>query len=127
MNITEERPTEHKLRKEPSIAILFHLAKWKSNYSEVEIADNIAMANFSGSQVSLLYNHLCVEHGVDDGEPFMYGSYARIDPFESGENLLDEGFAPYDLIDRLCNAVVILNGNPITSTRVIASEDDFHR
>jgi hypothetical protein len=92
--------------------------------SSVPIAPNIQLGRFEGSQVEKLYTALVLKDGIDDGEPLMYGAYARIEPSPGAGRLLD--FADsYSVVERFSTAIVVATSHPLTWSRVIWSVTGF--
>jgi hypothetical protein len=107
-----------------SIAVLLHLVDWQYPLNQIQISPSIKVCRTKDSRVGYLYEKLCSESGIDDGEPFNFDSYVLIEPSEANLFSLDFG-NPYSILDRLCNVIAIVLSQPIAMCRAIESNDDF--
>jgi hypothetical protein len=66
-----------------SVVMLLHIAKWQATVDEVAIPPRITLGRFAHSRFEKLYQHLCTEQGLDEGDPLQHGAYALIEPVPS--------------------------------------------
>jgi hypothetical protein len=110
---------------ESRLAVLLHIIPWDRKVSEpVRIADGIQYCVTEGSCVWELYERLCVNHGIDQGEPYMFTTYFDIDAQKHSRELFTLE-SPYDLVPRLCNMIALCSPRLIGMARVIWSYDDY--
>jgi hypothetical protein len=107
-----------------SIALLLHVARWEATVDHVDIAPNIVIGRFANSRFETLYHRLCIERGLDDGEPLGHGAYALMEPAGPHE-LFCGGNDPYATIERLANVIVVVSSYALTYSREIWSADGF--
>lgn len=91
--------------------------------SPVELGRGIKYGKLEDSEIGKLYEKLCFEDKVDDGEPFGYSVYFDVDQSASGTGLEFE--SPYTIYMRLCNMATICSDHSVGMVRVIASSDGY--
>lgn len=110
---------------ESRLAVLLHLIPWDRKVSEpVRVTDGIQYCVMEGSCVWKLYKQLCVNHGVDQGDPFMFTTYFDIYTQIHRLELLTLE-SPYDLVPRLCNMIALCSNRSIGMARAIWSDDGY--
>jgi hypothetical protein len=107
-----------------SIVLLLHVANWKATVDQVAISPNITIGRFANSRFEELYNRLCAEQGLDDGEPLGHGAYALIEPAEPHEPFCG-GNNPDAAIERLANVIALVSSCALSYSREIWSADGF--
>ncbi|MGE0441553.1 MAG: hypothetical protein AB7L66_05150 [Gemmatimonadales bacterium] len=105
-------------------ALLLHVADWQLPEPTRRIAPTVALCNLSGTRVAALYERLCAETGIDDGEPLMYEAYALFEPSDGSAYHLGAD-DPYALADRVANLLAVASSRSLTWSRMIWSEDQF--
>jgi hypothetical protein len=106
------------------VAALIHGAVWASAKDHFEVGPGVSLCRMSETAVGILYQSLCGERGIDEGEPFDYEAFFLLKPTVEDPHLLDVG-DPYSLADRLSNIFTIITGKPVGMCRVIWSSDNF--
>jgi hypothetical protein len=84
------------------VAALIHGAVWASAKDHFEVGPGVSLCRMSETAVGILYQSLCGERGIDEGEPFDYEAFFLLKPTVEDPHLLDVG-DPYSLADRLSN------------------------
>lgn len=80
---------------------LLHLIGWEVASDSVDLSEHIKIGCTENSRIWQLYETLCAETQIDDGEPFWYDSYVLMEPDGATDNI---NFGdPYCLFDRVCN------------------------
>lgn len=106
------------------LAGLFFLCKWQDDTPEVNLADGVRLCRTEGSIVGRLYERLCAEEGIDDGDPYSYYTHVLIDrPYSKGTYFFIGD--PHSTFDRVCNVISIVTGEPTAMCRIIESQDAF--
>ena len=108
----------------PAVAALLHGLSWNPDDAPLELDEGVTLGPIAGTPVEALYWRLCSELAIDDGEPFQYQVYANFTPQDSTEYLLDFG-DPYSKVDRLCNIIAVIIGEPVSMCRAIWSRHGF--
>lgn len=102
---------------------LLHLIGWELGSDPIELSEHIKICGSENSRIWQLYETLCAETQVDDGEPFLYDCYVLMEPDGVTDNI---NFGdPYCLFDRVCNVIALILGQTIGMSRVLFSEDNF--
>jgi hypothetical protein len=102
---------------------LLHQIEWAYPSETLQLSDHIKVCAINHGSIWGLYERVCKEKGVDDGEPFLYGSFVLLEPDGVTDNV--NCGDPFDLLDRVCNVVVLTLAHPVPMCRVIQSTDDF--
>jgi Apea-like HEPN len=102
-----------------STAGLLHLIDVDLPSGQLELSENIKICRIDKGRIRELYEKMCAEQGIDDGEPFSYESYVLL---EVDDDPIGD---PYSLFDRVCNVIVIVLRRPIALCRILQSEDRF--
>lgn len=102
-----------------STAGLLHLIDVNLPSGELELSEGIKICQIDKGRIRQLYEKMCVEQGIDDGEPFIYESYVLL---EVDDYLIGD---PNSVFDRVCNVIVIVLSRPIALSRILQSDDQF--
>lgn len=110
-----------------STAVLLHFVDWQLPDPEVPIAPGVFFARTQGSPVEKLYNRLISSpesaYHPKIGDASHFPTYVRFDhPPILTTMALEDPFSP---VDRMCNAITVLLGEPTWGTQVIQSSDEF--
>jgi Apea-like HEPN len=102
---------------------LLHHIEWAFPSDTLELSDHIKVCRIEHGPIWKFYEEVCKERGVDDGEPFYYGSYVLLEPDGVTDNV--NCGDPFGLLDRVCNVIVLVLAQPVPMCRVLQSEDAF--
>jgi Apea-like HEPN len=99
-------------------AVLLHLVDWRiPNVDRLDIGNGVSMGKFEDSKLQQVYENLCYEHGLDDGDPYLYQSYFLVEP-RKDRVVCDTSSVDNDG-SRLCNMLAIYFGFPVGMSRTI--------
>jgi hypothetical protein len=104
-----------------AVAALIHDLEWHAGSRPREIADGVRICSLHGSRVETLYNRLCQEQNVDDGEPLGYELYVELTGPDVGQSPL----APTSPIARSLNLLCVSTGAPLYLCRLVWSRNEF--
>ena len=104
--------------------LLLHVIDWRVREDEIEIAPQIKLCKTPGSVVGQLYELLCRDTGLDENEPYAFGSHLLLDSRHPGAVYSFERSYSSPLV-RLSNVIALILQVPIGMSRVIVSEDGF--
>lgn len=110
------------LRGHDRVAILVHGVSWTAALDRYEIAPGLHLCKAEGSRPLALYEAMCVNAGVDDGEPFHMAVYFDV---ELQENQHWDNTYPTSLLEDLCNILVVVTSAPMDFCRIVFSRDEF--
>jgi hypothetical protein len=105
-------------------AILIHLLDWKYDKKEFIIDDDISFIDLDGHQVKTLYHSLCQDTGVDDGDPFIFGSALLLDDNKDDHSIFPSA-SPGSISSTFLNLLTIIHGGTVGHCRIISSKDNF--
>jgi len=106
--------------KEPVSAVLLHGYSWGGEEEGMLLGPGVELCALEGSPVAVLYDGLCRVQKADDGEPFLYEVYARLD----GQHEITAS-DPCSSVNRFSNVVTVVTGQPVSMVRLITSTDGF--
>ena len=107
-----------------SFAALYHGVGWDCPEDNIIVSAGVTMGNFKSSPINTLYERLCTENKVDEGDPFNYEVYALFTKKQKEEMYFDFG-SSYSLIDQYSNVLALHLGQPISMCRLLWSDDNF--
>lgn len=102
---------------------LLHVIGWDLPFDTLELSPFIKVCRMENSIVAQMYETLCAEKGIDEGEPYWYDSFVLLEPDGDTDNI--NSGDPYCLLDRVCNVIALVLARPIAMCRVVQSEDKF--
>lgn len=104
-------------------ALLIHTLDWKYDNPEFIIDDHISFVKLEDHPVDTLYNSLCEESGLDDGEPYFFKSALILT--DSDDNKMFPTSDPQSISSTLMNLLTIIHHGTIGYCRIISSLDNF--
>lgn len=102
---------------------LLHLIGWDCSAHSIALSQDIEIGCMEHSAVGRLYESLCENHDLDDGQPFLYYCYLLLRPDED-QRMYFFG-DPYCLFDRICNVIAVVTARPVPMCRLMWSSDGF--
>ena len=109
----------------PSVAALFHGLDWNLPHDGVEIDTGVSIDRLHGTPVERLYRDLHADHGVHGEDPGWCEFFVLFDAAH-GDLGGSDYMVPFSPIDRLCNVITLVCGQPPDLCRVIRSSDQFN-
>ena len=118
LDATLEKPTM-------KFAILIHLLNWGHEDKEYTLDEGLTFVNLTFHSAGKLYEKICKDDKVDDGEPYGYNT-ALVLYDDKGE---DHSFFPtaskYSLSTTFINLLTLIYKGTLGDCRVIISKDNF--
>lgn len=105
-------------------AAIYFYAEWNCSENSIIVSDGITIGNFQGSHIKKLYETICENYKVDEGEPYSCNVYSLFYPKMNEDLYIDFG-SSYSVIDRFSNILVMISKQPILMCRLIWSDDNF--
>ena len=107
----------------PKEAVLLHMVKLPFDFTNLQLSEGITCGKLKGSQIGVLYEKLCYDQGIDDGDPFSYEFYFDINT-ERHHDYGDHD-SPFNIVSRLCNITTICTKSHFGMVRLIGMWDDY--
>ncbi len=104
-------------------ALLIHILHWKYDKPEFVINDYISYVELSRHSINTLYNSLCEETGLDDGQPYDFSSALILT--DNDENGMFPTSKSQSISSTFMNLLTIIHRGTIGYCRIISSLDDF--
>lgn len=105
-------------------AILIDCLKWKDKPKKTKLTEYITLFPDDVGRVIKLYNRLCKQNNLDDGEPFSYDTYFVVDEIICNDYQL-HFWGPYSAVSRLSSIINICTNSMIGAMKIIITYDDF--
>ena len=104
-------------------AVLLHMVKLPVDFKEFQLSENITCGKLKGSKIGDLYERLCHDQGIDDGEPFGYKFYFDINTDRHNDD--GDHDSPLNIVSRLCNIITICTKSHFGMARLITTWNNY--